>query len=64
MKSRWVPPYTLSETTTRWPALTRVSTAWVAAMPDAKQYASTPPSSAARFFSSERRVRLWVRAYS
>jgi len=39
--------------------LTRVSTAWIAAMPEAKQVASTPPSSAARFFSSERRVRLW-----
>ena len=37
VKSRCVPPYTLSDTTTRCPASTSESTAWVAAIPEAKQ---------------------------
>jgi hypothetical protein len=37
VKRRWVPPYTLSDTTTRWPGLMSDITALVAAMPDAKQ---------------------------
>jgi hypothetical protein len=35
VKRRWVPPYTLSDTTTRWPDFTIDNTAWVAAMPEA-----------------------------
>ena len=36
----------------------------IAAIPDANAYAALPPSIAARFFSSAKRVGFCVRAYS
>ena len=62
--TRYVPPYTLRESTISSPAEKSESTAVMAAIPEAKAKPLVPPSSSAMSRSRAARVGLPVREYS